>query len=31
VRKSFAIGAAGTPARPSNELIFIGGDAYTDE
>jgi hypothetical protein len=31
VRQSFAIGAAGTPARPSNELIFIGGDAYTDE
>ena len=31
VRQSFAIGAAGTPARPSNSLIFIGGDAYTDE
>ena len=31
VRKSFAIGAKGSPARPSNTLIFIGGDAYTDE
>lgn len=31
VRKSFAIGAKGTPARPSNDLLFIGGDAYTDE
>ena len=31
VRKSFAIGAQGTPARPSNSLIFIGGDAYTQD
>ncbi len=31
VHKSFAIGAEGSPARPSNTLIFIGGDAYTDE
>jgi hypothetical protein len=31
VRKSFAIGAKGTPARPSDNLIFIGGDAYTGE
>ncbi|MBJ6144866.1 hypothetical protein [Hymenobacter sp. BT559] len=31
VRKSFAIGAKGTPARPADNLIFIGGDAYTGE
>lgn len=31
VRKSFALGAEGTPARASNKIIFIGGDAYTDE
>jgi hypothetical protein len=31
VRKSFAIGAAGTPPKPSNSLVFIGGDAYTDD
>lgn len=31
VRKSFAIGASGNPARPASTLIFIGGDAYTDE
>jgi|GEM_PF-1690813 len=31
VRKSFAIGASGSPARPANTIIFIGGDAYTDE
>jgi hypothetical protein len=31
VRKSFAIGAKGTPARPASDLLFIGGDAYTDE
>jgi len=31
VRKSFALGAEGTPAKPSNKIIFIGGDAYTDE
>ncbi|WP_310392796.1 hypothetical protein [Hymenobacter sp.] len=30
VRKSFALGASGAPARPTNTLIFIGGDAYTD-
>ena len=31
VRKSFAVGATGRPARPSNTLIFIGGDAYVDD
>jgi hypothetical protein len=31
VRKSFAIGAAGTPPKPSNSLIFIGGDAYIED
>ena len=31
VRKSFALGAGGSPAHPVNTLIFIGGDAYTDE
>jgi hypothetical protein len=31
VRKSFALGAEGTPARASNKIIFIGGDAYTDD
>jgi hypothetical protein len=31
VRKSFALGAEGTPARASNKIIFIGGDAYTEE
>jgi len=31
VQKSFAIGGEGNPARPSNTLIFIGGDAYVDE
>lgn len=31
VRKSFAIGAAGDPPRPSNSMIFISGDAYVEE
>ncbi len=31
VRKSFALGAEGSPAHPVSTLIFIGGDAYTDE
>jgi hypothetical protein len=31
VRKSFALGAGGSPAHAVNTLIFIGGDAYTDE
>ena len=30
VQKSFAFGAAGTPAHPTPTLIFIGGDTYTD-
>ena len=30
VKKSFALGATGTPARATNTLVFIGGDAYTD-
>ena len=30
VQKSFAIGAEGTPLKPSNNIIFIGGDAYTE-
>ncbi|GAB3638447.1 hypothetical protein GCM10027422_40370 [Hymenobacter arcticus] len=31
VRKSFALGAEGSPTHAVNTLIFIGGDAYTDE
>ena len=31
VRQSFAIGASGNPPHPSATLVFIGGDAYTDE
>ncbi|MBF9219662.1 hypothetical protein [Hymenobacter ruricola] len=31
VRKSFAIGAAGTPAHADNSMIFIGGDAYIED
>ena len=31
VHQSFAIGAEGNPPHPSATLIFIGGDAYTDE
>ena len=31
VRKSFALGATGSPARATNTMIFIGGDVYTDE
>ena len=30
VKTSFALGAKGSPARPDNALIFIGGYAYTD-
>ncbi|MCD8739626.1 hypothetical protein LT679_03340 [Mucilaginibacter roseus] len=30
VTKSFAIGASGSPARPTNTMIFIGGDPFTD-
>jgi hypothetical protein len=30
VKKSFALGAKGSPARPTNNIIFIGGDAFTD-
>ena len=30
VKKSFAVGAKGSPAKPSTNIIFIGGDAYTD-
>lgn len=29
-KKSFALGAKGSPARPTADIIFIGGDAYTD-
>jgi hypothetical protein len=30
VKTSFALGAKGSPAKPDNALIFIGGSAYTD-
>lgn len=30
VKKSFAIGATGSPPHPSTSIIFIGGDAFTD-
>lgn len=30
VKKSFALGAKGAPAQPTADIIFIGGDAYTD-
>jgi hypothetical protein len=30
VKTSFALGAKGSPVRPDNSLIFIGGYAYTD-
>lgn len=30
VKTSFALGAKGSPAKPDNSLIFIGGNAYTD-
>lgn len=30
IKKSFALGATGSPAHPTNTIIFIGGDAYTD-
>ncbi|WPU95184.1 hypothetical protein SNE25_06550 [Mucilaginibacter sabulilitoris] len=29
-KKSFALGATGSPAHATNTMIFIGGDAYTD-
>ncbi|MFD1257233.1 hypothetical protein ACFQ3S_10525 [Mucilaginibacter terrae] len=31
VKKSFALGASGSPAKPTNTMIFIGGQPYTDE
>lgn len=31
VKRSFAFGATGAPAKPTATLIFIGGDAYTDD
>jgi hypothetical protein len=30
IKKSFALGATGSPAHATNTMIFIGGDAYTD-
>jgi hypothetical protein len=30
VKKSFALGASGSAAHPTNTIIFIGGDAFTD-
>ena len=30
IKKSFAVGAQGSPARPSTSIIFIGGDPFTD-
>jgi len=30
VKKSFAFGAKGFPARPTADMVFIGGEAYTD-
>ncbi|GGB29963.1 MULTISPECIES: hypothetical protein [Mucilaginibacter] len=30
IKKSFALGASGSPAHATNTMIFIGGDAYTD-
>lgn len=30
VTKSFAMGASGSPAKPTNTMIFIGGDPFTD-
>lgn len=30
IKKSFAIGAEGSPPHPSVNIIFIGGDAFTD-
>lgn len=31
VKQSFAFGASGSPAKPTNTMIFIGGDAYVDK
>lgn len=31
VKKSFALGASGKPAKPSTNMIFIGGDAFVDD
>ncbi|OOQ59423.1 hypothetical protein [Mucilaginibacter pedocola] len=30
IKRSFAFGASGSPAKASNTIIFIGGDAFTD-
>lgn len=30
VRRSFAVGASGSPARPSMNMLFIGGDVFVD-
>ncbi|MBL4675791.1 MAG: hypothetical protein JKY70_06245 [Mucilaginibacter sp.] len=30
VKKSFALGATGSPPHATNTMIFIGGDAFTD-
>lgn len=30
IRHSFAVGASGNPAKPSMNMLFIGGDAFTD-
>ncbi len=29
--QSFALGATGSPAKPTADMIFIGGDAYVDQ
>ncbi len=29
--QSFALGASGSPAKPTTNMIFIGGDAYVDQ
>ncbi|RYY54905.1 MAG: hypothetical protein EOO05_19895 [Chitinophagaceae bacterium] len=31
VKRSFAFGASGTPPKATSDMIFIGGDAYTDQ
>ena len=31
VRLSFALGAKGTPAGPTSDMVFIGGDVFTAE
>ncbi len=30
IKKPFALGAKGSPAHATSDIIFIGGDAYTD-